>query len=225
MKKIFCLLSAALLATAAFSQERNSNTVYNSDNGVFTVDMLSHGGWGYSFVTTDDFKPKGSGEVFANVLKLKVYPVESFGIELGGDLSWRYFGSKENAFDQRDHIIHAVSPSSLFNSDKSRSSFSFFSVNTPLLLKIKAGGFCIGAGAEAQFNISGQTGYYYRDQDKHVEATTYKAKVNTFTYGFVGTVGFNGFSVFAKFYPKGVRFLPEGGLNFSFWTLGISAGL
>ena len=225
MKKILCILLAAVLAVPAFSQETTDITLFGSADGRFSVDVFSHFGWGYSFVKSDDFTPKGSGEVFMNVLQLKVFPVESIGLELGADLGWRYFGSKKDAFVQdNNHLVYAVDFTSIFNAEHSRSTFSTLSINVPLLLKLKAGEFSLGAGAEAQFNLTGETNYYYRDKDTRVDATTYKAKVNTFTYGFVGTIGYNGISVFAKFYPKNVRFLPENSLDFSFWTLGVAFG-
>jgi len=224
MKKILGILLAALLAVPAFSQESADLTLLSSEDGRFSLDVFSHFGWGYGFVKSDDFTPKGSGEVFVNVLKLKVFPVQSLGFELGADLGWRYVGSKESAFIQRDHVVHAVDFSTIFRADHSRSTVSTFSINVPLLLKFKAGDCSIGAGAEAQFNLTGETSYYYRDEDTRVDATTSKAKVNTFTYGFVGTIGYNDFSVFAKFYPKNVRFLPEGSVDFNLWTLGVAYG-
>jgi hypothetical protein len=210
------------MAIPVFSQNSEGVTIAGSEDGRFALDLLSHVGWGYSFVKTDDFAPKGSGEVCMNILNLKVYPVESFGFELGGDLGWRYIGSSESAFYQHDHFVKAVKASDLFNVDKFRSTIDVFSINVPLLAKFRAGKFSIGAGAEAQFNLSGENEYYYRDEDSRFQSTEYKAKVNTFTYGFVGAIGYDSFCVFAKFYPKSSPLLPEGGVQFNYWTLGIA---
>ena len=49
-----------------------------------------------------------------------------------------------------------------------------------------------------------------------------KGRVNRFTYDFVGMLGYKDFALFAKFYPKSSRFVPEGGVKFDYWTLGIS---
>lgn len=226
MKRFLCILLAAVLAVPAFSQDKTDITLYDSEDGRFSLDVFSHLGWGYSFVKSDDFTPKGSGEVFVNVLKLNVFPVQSFGFELGADLGWRYVGSSEGIFVQdKDHTVHTVAFGSVYGDvEARRSTVGIFSVNFPVLLKLKAGAFDLGAGAEAQLNISGETGYSYRSEDTRVQSTTTKAKVSTFTYGFVGTVGYSGVSVFAKYYPKSVRFLPGGRLDFNFWTLGVAFG-
>lgn len=222
MKKTICLLLAAMLAIPAFSQRSTELNIASSEDGRFALGVFSHVGWGYSFVKSDDFVPKGSGEFCVNILNLKLYPVESFGFELGADLGSRYIGSRESSFYQLNHIVKAVDAADLFDADKSRSTINTLSINVPLLAKFRAGKFSIGAGAEAQFNLYGETEYYYRDKDTRMRSTEFKAKVNTFTYGIVGAIGYDAFCVFAKFYPKNSPLLPEGSVQFSYWTLGVA---
>lgn len=223
MKKAISILLSATLAITAFAQSESRLSVYGSPDGRVSLDIFSHVGWGFGFVKSDEFEPKGSGELFVNVLNLKVYPVEAFGFELGADLGTRYIGSRDYAFVQHDHIIDAVDFNTIFDTDRRRSSINILSINVPLLAKFRMDKFQVGAGVEAQINLSGNSSYYYRDHDTRVDVTTYKGKINTFTYGIVGNIGFSSVSVFAKFYPK--RFLPKESVNFSFFTLGVALGL
>ena len=223
MKKTICILLAATLAVTAFAQAESQTSVYASPDGRIALDVVSRLGWGFGFVKSDEFEPKGSGEFFFNMLNLKVYPVPAFGLELGADMGVRYIGSRENAFVQHDHIIDAVDFSTISDSDRARSSINILSINVPLLAKFRMDKFQIGGGVEAQINLTGNSRYSYREQDTRVEAITYRGKINTLTYGFVGIIGISSVSVFAKFYPK--RFLPNESVNFSFWTLGVALGL
>lgn len=227
MKKIVCMLVAAMTAVSAFSQEVPELRIAGTEDGLFALDGLSHVGWGYSFVTTDEFTPKGSGQFFVNIVNLKFKPAESLCFQLGADAVFNYFGSRTSIFTQtRDHLVQVGSDIGLVpNGASSRSSINTFSIGVPLLVNIDFGGFVIGAGAEADFNLVGTTRYSFKSDDMRSETISYKAKVNTFNYGIVGFIGFGGLDVYAKFYPKGSRLLPEGSVNFSWWTLGIALGL
>lgn len=222
MKKLMILVAAVLFAAPAFAQETNTSvSIYTSDNGVFSADLVSHLGWGFHFVKSEDFTPKGSGEFFLNVLNLKIYPVESFGIEAGLDCKWNYFGSKKQVFLQDDHLIQAYDFSTVISKgDKFRSDFSVFALSVPLVAKFKAGNFQIGGGAELNFNLGGKSFYRYEIDDVRYTQDAMKARVNNFTYDFMVLAGLKNLYLFGKFYPKSSVLLPEGSVRFNYWTLG-----
>ena len=226
MKKLMILILVAVLAMPAFAQEDTSVSIYKTEDGVFSADLVSHLGWGFHFVKSDDFTPKGSGEFFLNVLNLKIYPVETVGIEVGLDCKWNYFGSKEDVFLQDNHLIKAYDFSTVTSKgDKYRSDFSVFALTVPVVAKFKAGNFQIGGGAELNFNMGGNSSYRYENDDVRFTQDAFKAKVNNFTYDFMGLVGFRNLYLFGKFYPKGSVLLPEGSVKFNYWTLGFGLSL
>ena len=228
MKKLFPIALAALLSAPVFAQESTSCPPSSSDRHVLSVGGLSHWGWGYSFVQSNEFKPAGSGEFFLNVLDVKLYPVEEFGLELGLDCKWTYTGSKENMFRQNsEHIVDSAVPFSTLGKTlkNSRSQISIFSLSVPVLAKVVIDRFRIGVGAEANFNLVGDTFYRYRADGERTREKTKKLALNKFSYNFVGLVGFGHLTVFGKYYPKNSRMLPEGSVNFNYWTLGVALDL
>ena len=225
MKKLMILVVSALLAVPAFAQE-TSLSIYSTESGVFSVDLISHLGWGFHFVKSDDFTPKGSGEFYMNILNFKLYPVESFGLEAGLDCKWNYFGSRKDVFTLNDHLVRASDFSIITTGlEKTRSDFSIFSLSIPVLAKVKAGHFVIGGGAEANFNLSGMASYRYESKESRTTHDAFKASVTPFTYDFVGLIGFEKLYAFAKFYPKSSPILPEGSVKFNYWTLGFGLSL
>jgi hypothetical protein len=222
MKKLMMLVVAVFLAVPTFAQEPPSLSIYKTENGVFSVDMVSHLGWGFHFVKSDDFTPKGSGEFFLNVLNFKIYPVESFGLEAGLDCKWNYFGSRNDVFAfDANHLVQAMNFDFVgSNLEKTRSDFSIFALSVPVVAKFKAGSFMIGGGAEANFNLSCKTYYRFESNETRTTHDAWKGKVNQFTYDFVGMIGYQNVYLLAKFYPKSSRLLPEGSVAFNYWTLG-----
>ena len=190
MKKLFLIVLAAALSAPLFAQRESASSIYSTENGAFSVSVINHIGWGYSFVKSDDFTPRGSGEVFLNVFKFKLYPAEAFGLEAGLDCKESYIGSKESLFYQTDDHLAMATEFSLpgVSVEKARS----------------------------------ETSYRYNVKDKTTRVQERKLKLNTFSYNFVGTVGLDKLSVFAKFYPKNSPMLTEGGVSYNYWTLGVA---
>lgn len=227
MKKLMILWAACLLALPMFAQhEASSSSIYTSSNGVFSFGMASHVSWGYDFVKSDDFKPRGGGELMLNAFGLKLYPSEYFGIETGLDCKWQYFGTRENEFylEGADRLPKAVSwpAPGLGKADRHGSSLGAFSLSVPVLARVYLGKTWIGGGAEANFNLTAYTEDVIERDNVRTDVSMTKGRVNRFTYDFVGMLGYKDFALFAKFYPKSSRFVPEGGVKFDYWTLGIS---
>ena len=225
MKKLFLIALAALMCAPAFAQ-RSTSSLYSTSNDVLSISSLSHWGWGYSFVQSDAFKPAGSGEFFLNILDFKFYPVEEFGLEFGLDCKWSYTGSKESMFIQNDHIVKAVPfviPGKTI--EKTRSQISIFSLSVPVLAKFVLNRFRIGGGAEANFNLVGDTIYRYRVDGNKTREREKQLALNKFSYNFVGLVGMGNLTIFGKYYPKNSRMLPEGSVDFNYWTLGVALDL
>lgn len=225
MKRLIVILAAASLALSAFAQgETSSSTVYSSPSGVASVAILDHVMWGYDPVHSDDFTPRGGGEVDLNILNLRLYPSESFGIEAGLDCKWQYFDTRESYFFLDSNRIpqalkSRVSPGS---EERHLGTLSAFSLSVPLLAKFRVGKFFLGGGAEANFNLSTSTTDLSRSENVRTEVSMDKGKANTFSYDFMGMAGYKGFGVFFKYYPKNSSFVPEGGVKFDYFTVGIA---
>ena len=222
---------AALFVLPMFAQDETLDPIYTSSNGKVEFDMLSHIGFGYNIVKTNDFKPAFSSEFMMNVVDLGLYPTQNLGIELGVDFTYNNIGSRESAFIQtKDHLIKAVDFSSVKLDEiagitKPRGGIDVFSFTAPLLLKGVFNKFEIGAGAEACYNVSAETYYYFRQENRRVEVSESKAKVNRFTYDFLAFLSYNDFGVYFKYRPKNSRILPDGSVDLSFMTVGIVLGL
>ena len=228
MKKLVMMALAALLAVPCFAQIEKE-PVYMSSNGKAMFDVFDHFGFGYNSVKSADYKPSFSSDIFLNVLKVGVYPAECLGLELGVDLEFNDFNSRQSAFTlDNDNKIHAVDYQALglgSTFDKKRSDFFVFGLGAPVLVKGIFGKVQIGAGAEAFWNITGSTSAFLRQGNRDLNYTERKAKVNPFSYAIVGTLSYNAFGVFFKFYPKSSHLLPEGSVDLSYMTVGIALGL
>ena len=229
MKKLVMLALAALVAIPVFAQVEKE-PIYTSPAGNFKFDVLGHVGFGFNSTKSADFKPRFSYDLFANVLKFGVYPVPVLGLELGVDVEFNHFGSKESAFglDANDKIravdFNTLSLGVFNNIDRKRSDFGVFSLSAPLLLKGIFGSFEIGAGAEAFWNITGNTYAFLRQDNRDMTFTERKAKVNPFSYAILGSISYNQVGLFVKVYPKSSRLLPEGSVDLNFTTIGIAVG-
>ena len=227
MKKLVMMALAAVLAVPGFAQIE-SEPIYTSPNGVATFDMFNHLGFGYNAVQSADYKPAFSSDIFLNVLKVGVYPAEWLGLELGVDLEFNDFSSRESAFALVNDKIQAVDFQvlGLGNTfDRKSSDFSVFSLSAPVLVKGRFGKIQLGAGAVASWNITGTTSAFLRQGNRDLNYSERKAKVNPFSYGIMATVSYGGVGLFCKFYPKSSHLLPEGSVDFSYTTLGIALGL
>ncbi len=226
MKKLFfAFLTALLVGVPAFADEEGT-TLYTSSDGKVSFDMLSHIGYGYHFVSSADFKSNWSGEVFFNILKVEVRPAEVLGLNLGLDARFNNFNSKNTVFalGNDDHLIKAFDFGKFVEGsfDKSRGGFNVFTLDTPFLVKGIFGEFQLGVGAFAAFNLSGNTYYYFRQDNKRTEVSETKAKVNTFNYGLLASLSYNDLGVYFRYYPKSSKLLPDGSVDLSYMTLGIA---
>ena len=222
MKQILALLTAVLLAVPAFAQD--DNTIVSSKDGVVSLETVSHFGWGYHFVKSDDFKRAGSGQAFINFLNLDIRPAEVFGLGLGVDFKFDYIASKKDSFqlDAGKKIQAAPFPEGF---DKTRSEINLFSLSFPLLAKVYFGDWHVSLGAEADLNLWGHTYNFTKEANVRTRVTERKAKLETFSYGLVAAIQHNDFGIFCKYYPKSSKFLADGSVNFSYWTLGVAFGL
>lgn len=225
MKKIVLLALAALFVLPVYAQDDDEldNILFASANDVVRFEALSHIGYGYHFVKSPDFQSRMSDEYFLNVVSLGIYPVDALAIELGLDVALSDFGSRTHAFMQgQDRLIQCKEFSQIEQGtlDRHYGSFSVASLNAPLLLKLRAGGFWIGGGAVGSLNVWGRTYYAYRQRYREVAVTERRAKINTFTFGLVATLGFDSFGLYFKYYPRTSRLLPDGSVDMNYMTLG-----
>ena len=220
------LALAALVAIPVLAQDDEENRVYTASSGKAFIDVFDHIGYGYHFVNSADYTPSWSGELFVNLLKFGIRPADVFGIDFGVDMFWSNFDSKTNAFMQADQIIKVVYFSHYVdgNAAKKNSGFDVWGLTAPLVVKGIFDKFVIGAGAFANWNITGSTYCRYRKDNVRAQLDEVKAKVNPFTYGFLATVSYDDFGVFFKYYPKSSKLLPEGSVDLSYMTLGLVIG-
>lgn len=229
MKKLFfAILASLVVAIPAFASDDDFEPLYTSSNGVVSFDMISHIGYGYHFVTSNQFKSNWSSEIFFNILKIGIRPAEVLGFSLGLDARFSNFNSKNTIFSVRgeDKLIKAFDFGEFVDGsfDKSRGGFNVFSLDTPFLVKGIFGEFELGVGAFAAFNLAGDTYYYFRQDNRRTQITETKAKVNTFNYGLLASFSYDDLGVYFRYYPKSSPLLPDGSVDFSYMTLGIAIG-
>ena len=225
MKKLVILAVTALLAVPGFAQ---IDPVYTSSDGKATFDVFGHIGYGYHITKSNDFKPSWCDEFFVNLLKFGLFPTEHLGFELGVDLQVNDFNSRETAFVQHDGLIKAADFSTLEmvgSVDKKRSDFTTVGLGAPVLVKTKFDKVGLGVGAVASWNLAGSTSYWFEKENRRVDVSETKAKVNPFSYGIMATASYGAFGVYFKYYPKSSRLLPEGSVDVSYSTVGIVLGL
>ena len=226
MRKIFLTALVALMAAPCFAQY--GTPLHTSDNGKFAFDILDHIGVGYNFVKTDDYKPSGASDVFLNIAKIGLYPTKNLGLEVGADLQFNSFYSKETAFAQVDKVIKPVAFSELGLGDyfdKKRGGFSVFGLGAPVLVKGIFGKFEIGVGGVASWNISADNDARLRKDNRQLVYSESSAKANPFSYCFLATVSYDEIGVYFKYNPKSSRLLPDGSIDMSFMTIGVAMNL
>ena len=226
MKKILLAAVMALFVMPSFAREEEP--IASTSDGKLTFDMVSHIGYGYHFVQSSAFKPGWCGDFFLNILKVGFYPSDVVGLEVSVDADFKNFNSKDvRFFGDADHKAQvspfsAVADGAAFS--KARGGLNVFSLNAPVQVKLNIGRVRLGLGAEATYNIAGDTYYHYRQDNKRTEITENKVALNPFSYGFIASLGINDGCFFFKYYPKSSRILPEGSVDLSFMTLGIAFG-
>ena len=234
MKRILTLLAGLAASMTLALAQPESLSVYTSSSEVVHLNMFSHTGYGFHFVSKGEFTANtfGNGEFFLNILDLNIRPVEAFEIKLGADIAFNHFHSKDYAFYQTGgdaHLMKAVKfadmPSLAGSYSETMGYFGNFFFSFPLLLKAHIDGFSFGAGAEANLNISGNNGYRYRQDYKRTDIKEEKLGMNLFSYGIIATLSYNGAGLYFKYYPASSRILADGSAAFSYWTLGVCFGL
>lgn len=225
MKKLFVIALAALMSVTAFSQDFDDEYIYQSKDGLVTLNILEHIGYGYHFLDTDSFKPSDAGEFFFNILKLKIYPIERVGLEISADWKFSHFASKENGFElDGSNKVQPFVLSQKFGSDinKARGWMHVNSFSFPAILKVGSESIKIGAGIEADYNYRGTVNYKYKTDGKRKHEKVKGMELNTWTYNFIGVVYLDGLTVYGKYYPNGFSVLADGsGVKMDYWTLGI----
>ena len=225
MRKLLLLVLAALFPVIALAEDDDS-VIYRSSNDKVVFDALAHIGYGYHFVKSNSFNPMGGGEFFVNLVKLKVYPVPYFGLEVAADLRLDHFSSKEDGFRlDADKKVQPFGMAREFgdNLQKVRGWMHMNSFSFPALLKVGNDACKFGAGAELLLSYRGTANYRYKlDGEKHRNKEKGMA-LNTFSYDFIGVIAFDELSVFFKYYPKGSSLLVDGsGVNMDYWTAGFA---
>ena len=216
MKKSLMLLSV-LVALPLFSTKASAQ--------IASMEVIDHMGFGYNIVKTNDFETSTSGEFFVNIATLKLYPIESIGLEIGVDYKTLDFNSKEDAFYlNSDKIIHAMPFTAKHPGvDNSKKNFSRFRTNTfsaPVTLNFVAGDFRIGGGAEANYNLPGRVKDKFFIDGKKNKQIDKGAQFNKFNYNFLVYLSYDGSGVYFKYYPKNSRLMPDAGVDVSFMTIG-----
>ena len=225
MKKILLIVFAAMFAVQSFAQDDDlSLVVASSDDEKVKFEMISHMGYGFHIVKSDDFDPKTAGEFFINIADLKLYPIEQFGFEIGIDLLLNHFNQKNSMFfvDNSRIIQNSLFVDTISGYDKLRTGFTTVSFNAPVLAKGKFGKFEIGAGIDGSWNLTGNTWYRYKSNGHRTEVRENKGKVNSLTYGLLATVSYDGFGIYFRYRPKSQKLLPEGSLDFTYMTVGVA---
>ena len=212
-----------------FEEEEEDPTIlFQSKDGDIALRASAHVGYGFHSMKSSLFQPAGSLEAFLNVFRLGVYPNEFLSVEMNADFEFNSFRSSDVVFHLQDGILQLPLDDSSSVSgkvSKSSSSFNYFCVNFPVLAKFKAGKMAFGAGAEASFNFGGRTWYKYTEGSRTTTVKETGAKLNRFTYGFIGVISYDGLALFVKWYPKSSRIVPEGAFDFNHMTFGMAFGL
>jgi hypothetical protein len=211
-------------------EEEDLGIIASSKDSKVILYGSSHIGYGFHAMNSSIFEPGASGEVFANILRLGIYPAEHLAVELNLDIEHNDFRSKETSFSLENGYIvlpkDGTAPSEgEAKGKKNVSSFNYWNVNLPLLVKFRARDFHIGAGAEGSINFAGKVWSRYTQGRRTTKVSETGARLNLFTYGIVGVISYDGLTLFLKWYPKSSRIVSQGDVDFSHMTVGLSFGL
>lgn len=256
MKKTVSIVLALLMGVTAFAQEFDAefpqegdvefgqnleydNTeIYRSADRKFSFDLLGHVGTGFPIVTTNDFKPWGSDEMFINILDFSYRFTEKLAINAGIDFMWQEICSTENIFllDDTKHIrVDQGTAYLLDNYDYLSSSIRATGFSAPILLKGYFGKVAVGLGACLQTNLWGSTYYettiVNKNKDVYRRANAYVrekyAEVTPFTCSLMATLSYREtFGLYLRYYPSKYAIVPQhaGSPRFGMMTLGLSLG-
>ena len=200
-------------------EEVKDKPVWESEDGLFSFDMLNHLDFGWHNVDGDNFIDKfgKSTEITLNIFEMGINPAEWFGIYAGADLKWNHFTGKKSVMFGVDSGSITTTPSSDMHS-----TIRNFAVSVPVGLHFHAGDFGIRIGAEANFNINkytrivsdysvADTDFTARQKGGELESMTY----DCFAYLYYSIVG-----VYYKYCPKSLT--PDSDIIKSYSTIGIA---
>jgi len=229
MKKTLLIISVLvalpLFSSQALAQDEDTSLeIVSSDSGAVSLDALSHIGFGYNLLKSDDFDCYASGEFFVNILDLKVYPSPGFGIEIGLDYKTMDFNSKVEAFYLDAEKKIQVKPfGDVYSGDftKARSRFRSNTFSAPVTLNFVAGTTKIGLGVEGNLNLDGRVKNKYFDGDKKIKDIKKGAQFTKYNYNFLASISFDGTGIYFRYYPKSLSILPEGSVDVGFMALGV----
>lgn len=191
------------------------------------INVIPEIGIGTSIVSSDDFKSKGSGLVYAHLLEAYVRPVSWASLHVGGGMQWRRYQSKDNVFSLNtdNSISIGAMPEEWAASGKSRSSIWGPTVLIPATLQFHFGDASLRLGAEALYAFRTRVRTDISDERTHRVTDMKYAATVPWSYDFFASVSYGGLGLFAKYQPATVRQFPAPGPTLSTWTLGIRVGL
>ena len=191
------------------------------------IEIFPEVGIGTTLVSSNDFKSKGSGLVYAHLLEAYVRPVSWASLHVGGGMGWRRYQSKDNVFSLNtdNSITIGAMLEEWAASGKSRSSIWGPTVLLPATLQFHFGDASLRLGVEALYSFRTRVRTDVRDERTHrVTDSNYAATV-PWSYDFFASVSYDGLGVFVKYQPATARQFPETGPTLSCWTIGLRAGL
>ena len=191
------------------------------------VHLIPDIGYGATFVTSDDFKSKGSKVVYAHLLEGYVRPVSWFSLNVGGGIGWNRYQSAQSVFSLNEANQIQIRPMSEeeLATGKSRSSIDEPMVLIPATLQFHFGEASIRLGAEAIHAFRTKVRTDFREGDVRRITITPGAVTVPWSYDFFASVSLEGLGVFVKYQPATFRQFPEPGPTLSSWTLGLRVGM
>jgi len=212
--------------SAAFAGDPGE--IYSTPNGKFRIDLNYHIGYGIHIVNSEDFTPWNwhSDEFFINLIQFTLNPFEWGGLQAGIDFQTMAVRTKSHLFlqDANKRVLATNVP--LVGYDDVSSTLRSNGFSAPILLKFNKGKFALGAGVNLQFNTWGKT-IYTTEKDYVTNRTTMrKADFTPFTYSFMGTLSYDEFGVYFRYYPTRHSLVPEAAVSPSFglMTVGVAIG-
>ena len=235
MKKTLLTIAAiALSVSMAFAQDDRLSGIENlpdrqsevTDDGEFKkadIDLIQYMGYGVHAVKSDAYTSKGfgSGQFYLNILSAYIRPVSWLSLNVGADVAWDYYGSKNKRFelDPSNNIV-----SRDMTADEKHSSINTTSFLFPGTIRFYAGDWTFRAGAEAILNVRAGVNAELRNGNTRTYIETSKANINRWGYDFVAGLSHDGIGVFVKYMPETVRQFPEPGPSLERWTFGLRLG-
>ena len=240
---LILFVGLSMAASGAFAQEKTARdrlaeieqlTVHPSRHhkpaGEFDkigFNVIPDIGYGATFVTSDDFKSKGSKVVYAHLLEGYVRPVSWLSLHVGGGIGWNRYQSAQSVFsldDAKNIQIRPMSEEELATG-KSRSSIDGPMILIPATLQFHFGDASLRLGAEAIHTYRTKARTDFHEGDVRRITITPGAVTVPWSYDFFASVSYDGLGVFVKYQPAAIRQFPEPGPTLSSWTLGIRMGI